>query len=71
MCCTRFSPSTPPEWDSAANSDYKEPFIRTYNLCLLGYGNVNRALVGLLEKKQTELRDLQIEYRITGIAAVA
>lgn len=43
--------------------------IRTYNLCLLGYGNVNRTLVGLLEDKTRDLQQLDIAYRITGVAS--
>ena len=41
-----------------------------YNLCLLGFGNVNRTLVQLLENRAAELRDRYgIEYRVTGIAS--
>ena len=44
--------------------------IKTYNLCLLGFGNVNRALVRLLQNREQELRDhYRIEWRITGIAS--
>src|SRR5271169_2179948 len=44
--------------------------IRTYNLCFLGYGNVNRTLVRLLEDRAEELRTRHgIAYRITGIAS--
>ena len=44
--------------------------MRTYNLCLLGYGNVNRTLVELLQNKTSELRDrYETEWRITGIAS--
>ncbi len=43
--------------------------IRTYNLCLLGFGNVNRALLGLLRKKEKELRERGIGWRITGVAS--
>jgi homoserine dehydrogenase len=44
--------------------------IRIHNLCLLGFGNVNRALVRLLADRAQELRDLYgISYRITGIAS--
>ena len=42
----------------------------TYNLCFLGYGNVNRTLVRLLEDRAEELRTRHgISYRITGIAS--
>lgn len=42
--------------------------IRTYNLCLLGFGNVNQALLRLLQKKDRELSELGIAWRITGVA---
>jgi homoserine dehydrogenase len=49
---------------------FGENAIATYNLCLLGFGNVNRALVRLLHQRQHELRDrYQIEWRITGVAS--
>lgn len=41
-----------------------------YNLVLLGFGNVGRALAGLLKTKRNELRDKYgIRYRVTGIAS--
>src|SRR5215469_12742600 len=43
--------------------------IRTYNLCLLGFGNVNRALVRLLEAKNAALGRRGIGWRVTGIAS--
>ena len=46
-----------------------ETTIRTYNLCLLGFGNVNRTLLGLLRKKETELRGRGITWRVTGVAS--
>ena len=42
--------------------------IRTHNLCLLGFGNVNRTLVQLLRSKNEELRDRGISWHITGVA---
>jgi homoserine dehydrogenase len=43
---------------------------RTYNLCFLGFGNVNRTLVRLLEDRRQELLDRHgINFRITGIAS--
>ncbi len=49
---------------------FKEIPIRTYNLCFVGYGNVNRTLVRLLEDRAEELRTRHgIAYRITGIAS--
>lgn len=41
----------------------------TYNLALLGFGNVGRALVSLLERKREDLRGRYgIEFRLTGVA---
>jgi homoserine dehydrogenase len=43
---------------------------RTFNLVLLGFGNVNRSLVELLRMKQGELRTRHgIEWKITGVAS--
>ncbi len=47
---------------------FRRSIIRTYNLCLLGFGNVNRALLRLLQKKDRELRERGIAWRITGVA---
>jgi homoserine dehydrogenase len=38
-------------------------------LCLLGFGNVNRTLVRLLQEKTSELQEREIGWRITGIAS--
>ena len=44
--------------------------VKTYNLCLLGFGNVNRALVRLLRAREGELREQDgIRWRITGVAS--
>jgi homoserine dehydrogenase len=43
--------------------------IRTFNLCLLGFGNANRALVELLQQKAGELLGRGIGWRITGVAS--
>jgi homoserine dehydrogenase len=44
--------------------------MRSFNLCFLGFGNVNRALVRLLASREEELRSrYAIEFRITGIAS--
>ena len=44
--------------------------MKNFNLCLLGFGNVGRALVRLLAEKREELRDgFGIEWRITGVAS--
>ena len=44
--------------------------IRTYNLCFLGFGNVNRTLVRLLDDRARELRDRYgVLVRVTGIAS--
>ena len=43
--------------------------IRTFNLCLIGLGNVGRSLVGLLHRKAADMRERYgIAYRITGVA---
>lgn len=43
--------------------------IRTFNLCLIGFGTVGRSLVSLLDRKAADLRDQYgIAYRITGVA---
>ena len=40
-----------------------------YNLALLGFGNVGRALARLLQRKQAELQSrYDITFRVTGIA---
>jgi len=40
------------------------------NLCFLGFGNVNHALVRLLTSREAELRDQYgIEFQITGVAS--
>jgi homoserine dehydrogenase len=44
--------------------------MRNFNVCFLGFGNVNRTLVKLLELKNAELSDRHaISWRITGIAS--
>ncbi len=44
--------------------------IHNYNLCFLGFGNVNRTLVHLLRDREPELRTRYgISFRITGIAS--
>jgi homoserine dehydrogenase len=44
--------------------------MKTYNLCLLGFGNVGRALARLLVEKSDELRDgFGIGWRVTGVAS--
>jgi homoserine dehydrogenase len=43
--------------------------MKTFNLCLLGFGNVGHALVRLLGEKSVEMREQYgIEWRITGVA---
>jgi homoserine dehydrogenase len=43
--------------------------IRTYNLCIVGLGNVGSALVALLQRKRQDLAERYgIEWRITGVA---
>lgn len=44
--------------------------MKTTNLCLLGFGNVNRTLLELLQLKKSDLRERYgIEWRITGVAS--
>jgi homoserine dehydrogenase len=44
--------------------------MTTYNLCLLGFGNVGRALARLLVAKSVEMRvEFGVEWRITGVAS--
>jgi homoserine dehydrogenase len=43
--------------------------MKRYRLCLLGFGNVGRALARLLVAKSTELRErYEIEWEIVGVA---
>ena len=43
--------------------------MKVYNLCLLGFGNVGRALVPLLVEKSGEMRDRYgVGWRVTGVA---
>jgi homoserine dehydrogenase len=43
--------------------------MRVYNLCLLGFGNVGRALVPLLVEKSGEMRGRYgVGWRVTGVA---
>jgi homoserine dehydrogenase len=43
--------------------------MKIYNLCILGFGNIGRALAALLLEKRDELRErYQVEWRITGVA---
>jgi homoserine dehydrogenase len=52
-----------------ASSSARGTTIPAYNLCLLGFGNVNRTLAQLLTQREAELRALGIEWTITGIAS--
>src|SRR5436309_3257630 len=43
---------------------------RSYNLCIVGFGNVGKALVRLLQRKSgVLLQQYGIEWKITGIAS--
>lgn len=46
-----------------------EKAIHSYNLCLLGFGNVNRTLVRLLADRDEQLRARGIRWRIAGVAS--
>jgi homoserine dehydrogenase len=44
--------------------------IKSYNLCFLGFGNVNRTLVRLLRDREKELSDRHgVAWQITGLAS--
>ncbi len=44
--------------------------MKTLNLALLGFGNVNRTLLDLLQQKRSDLRERYgVEWRITGVAS--
>ncbi|MGD0791130.1 MAG: homoserine dehydrogenase [Terriglobales bacterium] len=44
--------------------------MKPLRLCLLGFGNVNRTLAELLQRKEAELRERHgIEWRITGVGS--
>jgi homoserine dehydrogenase len=44
--------------------------MRTYNLCLLGFGNVGRALARLLVAKNAEMREeFGVAWKMTGVAS--
>ncbi len=43
--------------------------MKQFNLCLLGFGNVGRALAALLVRKREEMREeYGVEWRLTGVA---
>jgi len=42
--------------------------MKEYRLCFLGFGNVGRALARLFVAKTSELRELGVAWRITGVA---
>ncbi|MBV9259718.1 MAG: hypothetical protein JO215_17045 [Ktedonobacteraceae bacterium] len=42
--------------------------MKSYNFCILGFGNIGRALAELLLEKTTELREYDIEWHLTGVA---
>lgn len=53
-----------------ASRNVRGKAMKTFNLCLLGVGNVGCALLDLLFKKQEELRaEFGVEWRITGVAS--
>src|SRR5438270_11918976 len=48
---------------------FRSTGMKNFNLCLLGFGNVARALVPLLVEKSEEMREqFRIEWRVTGVA---
>jgi homoserine dehydrogenase len=49
---------------------FEDSAIPAYNLCFLGFGNVNKTLVRLLEDREEQLREKHdITFRITGVAS--
>ena len=65
----RFSAALAGQILPGASAPARGTRIQTYNLCLLGFGNVNRTLAQLLLNREHELRDRYgISFRITGIA---
>jgi len=60
-----------PQYESSQRVDCgEETFIRTYNLCFLGFGNVNRTLAELSSERTAELRERYgVAFRITGVAS--
>ena len=43
--------------------------MKNFNLCLLGFGNVGRALARLLVEKTVEMREeFRLGWRVTGVA---
>src|SRR5947209_19364200 len=43
--------------------------MKIFNLCLLGFGNVGRALARLLVEKTDEMREqFGVRWRVTGVA---
>src|ERR1043165_4255922 len=57
----------PKSAEASRNADGKS--IKIFNLCLLGFGNVARALVPLLAEKTEEMREqFEVGWRVTGVA---
>ena len=47
-----------------------ETYIRSYHLCVVGFGKVGKAFVGLLLRKRQELASRYgIGWRVTGVAS--
>ena len=43
--------------------------MKTYNVCIIGFGNIGRALVSLLLEKREDLRtNYGVDWRLTGVA---
>ena len=71
-CGQRLKGALAPSFNKAKDPGFSplRGSIRTYNVCFLGFGNVNRTLVRLLRARAGELRDRYgILFRITGIAS--
>jgi homoserine dehydrogenase len=56
-------------WLQSIAQRVRKSNMKNFNLCLLGFGNVGRALVRLLSEKADELREeFGIGWRVTGVA---
>jgi len=58
------------KWQEPALAILAVTLMKSFAIGLLGFGNVNRTLVELLQRKDAELRERHgIEWRITGVAS--
>lgn len=65
-----FRPRDPATGRSVGSQPRSHGIMKQLNLCLLGFGNVGRALIELLLAKREEIRERYgIEWHITGVAS--